>query len=120
MIVADIKAFHSPKFKKDVYTGTADSVIKYVNGYKKYHEDIIKAVETLGTEHYRNYKEHRRLSEKLHRLMIDAYAIVNPDKNKIAYSFRNEQLDIFRVEFTIEYLQKAYSGSKISDLSGGL
>jgi len=120
-VVKDIKAIFNPKFKKDIYTGTANDVVKYVNGYKKYHEDIIKAYEELKEEHRKLYKDSDlKISEKFHRLLIDAYAIVNPDNNKIAYSYRKDECDLYRVEVTIEYTLKAIPGSKISDKAGSV
>ncbi len=118
-VIVDIKAYHSPRFKKEVYTNTSDSVMKYVNGLKRYYANIIDTYETLQKDHYKRYRNNDlAVSEKFHRLLMDAYAIVNPDDNKIRYSFRNEQLDIYRLEFVIEYTILPGIGSKITDLSG--
>lgn len=120
-VVVDIKAYNSPKFKKDLYTETANDVMKYVTGYKKYYEDIVNAYEAIKNDHYRRFKDRDlNVSEKFQRLLIDAFAIVNQDNSKIAYSFRNEPLDIIRMEFTICYTLTAIVGSKISDGYGCL
>lgn len=118
-VVVDIKAFHSPKFKRDIYTDTANDVEKYVKGLKIYYQDIIDIYEDLVKDHYRRYKNNDlKISEKLHRLIVDALAIVNSENNKLNYSSRNEQLDIYRIEFTIEYTVSASVGSKVTDSFG--
>lgn len=117
--VVDIKVYHSPKYKKEVYTGTSDIAHKYVNALNTYYEEIIDIVEAMQKDHYHQYKNNdMKISEKLHRLMIDAYAITNKGENKIRFNHRNEQLDIFRIEMTIMYTVTPGVGAKITDLSG--
>lgn len=117
--VVDIKVYHSPKYKKEVYTGTSDVAHKYVNALNSYYENLIETVEALQKDHYNKYKNNdMRISEKLHRLLIDAYAITNKGENKIRFNHRNEQLDIFRIEMVIQYTVVPTIGSKITDLSG--
>lgn len=117
--VIDIKAVHNPIFKKYIYSNVADDVTKYVNGYKKFNQDIIDAYESLLKDHYRMHKNNdMKVSEKLHRLLIDAYAITNKNDDKISYSYRNENLDLYRVELTIQYLVTPKVGGKTSDLHG--
>jgi hypothetical protein len=118
-VVVDIKAYHSPKFKKEIYTETAGDVQKYVNGYKRFYQDILDQYDKLRADHYRMYKNNDlRISEQTHRLLIDAYAILNNKNHKINYSFRNEPLDIYRIEFTIEYTINPSVGAKITDGHG--
>lgn len=118
-VVVDITAIASPRFKKNIYTDTANDVLKYVDGYRKYHQDIITSYEEISLDHFRRFKENIKVSERLHRFLIDSYAIVNPDNANIAYSLRNEPLDIFNITFTISYNVVPSIGSKISDLHGG-
>ena len=72
----------------------------------------------MSTDYYRRHKENIKVSDQLHRLLIDAYAIVNPDNANIAYSLRNEPLDIFNVTFVIEYTIVPSVGAKVSDMHG--
>lgn len=120
-VVKDIKIQQNKIFKKYIYSNVADDVTKYVNGYKKFQQDIIDVYETLLQNHYLMYKNNdMKVSEKFHRLLIDAYAITNRANDKISYSYRNESLDLFRAEITVEYLVTPVIGSKASDTHGSL
>ena len=103
-IIRDIKAYYNPKSKKEVYTNTTGCVDKYINGIKRYYKEIIDCYELLKRNHYAKYKNYELpLSNKFHKLLIDAFAIANPNNDKLTYTSRNEPTDIYRIEFTIEY-----------------
>ena len=118
--IVDIVAYASPRYKKDTYTGTIDIVEKYVNGYKKYLTDILDVYTEITTEHYRRYKNNDvKLAERFHRLIVDAMAVANVNSNKIGYTARNENMDLYRLEFKIEYtIASIPIGSKLSDSFG--
>ena len=118
-VVIDVVAYHAPKHKRGIFTGTADDVTKYINGYKKFCEDIITAYEDIRDEYKRVYGiTDLKIAEPLHRLIISAYSIINPKNNKIDYCFRKDKLDIMRVEITVKYTVKPGCGAKISDIAG--
>lgn len=117
--VVDIKAWTCPKYKRDVLTGTSDIVDKYVKGLKQYYRDITDVYDEINTEHWKRYKNNDVLmSDRLHRLIVEAMAIGNQDTGKITYSYRNEQLDLYRLTFTIVHRCKFTVGSKASDSYG--
>lgn len=119
--VVDIKVYKCPKYKKDVYKGTADVVDKYAESLKRFNEGIIKCYEELVKRHYSKFGNNDLpVSEKLHRLIIEAYAIVNSNnKNRISYTFKNDPIDLYRIEFVIKHvIVPKYPGYKISDLFG--
>lgn len=117
--VVDIKAYHSPRFKKEVYTGTADNVMKYAKGLKRFYQQTIDTYEEFQHEHFKRYKNNDlRVTERFHRLLIDAYAVTNPDEGKIKYSFRNEPMDIYKIDVVLRFRVNIGIGSKITDLSG--
>jgi len=119
-VVVDIKAYHNPKFKKEVYAGTSNTVDKYVKGLIKYYKTIIDTYETMQKDHYRRFKNwDLPVSEKMSRLLIDAYAIVNPDDRKIKKTFKKDEMDIYRIEFTIKYTVEPKIGAKLTDSNGG-
>ena len=118
-IVRDIKAYYNPKSKKEVYTNTTGCVDKYINGIKRYYKEIIDCYELLKKNHYAKYKNYELpLSNKFHKLLIDAFAIANPNNDKLTYTSRNEPTDIYRIEFTIEYTILPGVGYKLSDSFG--
>lgn len=118
--IVDIKAYGSPRSKKLPYSGTSDIVNKYINGLRSFYQDILNVYESLSTYKFRTNNKERtiKLSEKFHRLIIEAYSIVNPDNDNIIYKARNELLDTYRIEFTIEYVCGVTVGHKISDANG--
>lgn len=126
-IILDIKILNAPRFKKELYNGTAGTAMKYVNGFQKFNRDIIQVYEELEREHYRKFKNNNiQVSERFNKLVMDAYAIVNPDNYNIGYSYKNEQVDMYRCEITIMYEHSITNengglvtkGLKITDSSG--
>ncbi|EPU3829025.1 hypothetical protein ACVWU4_001006 [Campylobacter coli] len=119
--VVDIKVWHAPKAKKEPYSGTCDILNKYAESLKMYYKNILNTYEAKLEEHHRltgNYN--LKISRKLHRLVAEAYAIVNPDNKKINYTFRNEPIDIYRIEITLKTrIPRALPGMKISDAGHG-
>lgn len=117
--VIDIKVYKSPKFKKDTYSGVAECVDKYVSALKQYYGDILDVYNELMKDHYAKFKNNDlKLSNKFHRLIVEALSVNNPYGHKISYTSRNEQLDLYRMIFTIEYLVPINIGYKISDKAG--
>jgi len=117
--IISIVAYKNPKFKRNPYVGTTGVVDKYVNGLNKYYTDIINVYENQLKEHYRRYKNNDMpISEELHRILIDAYAITGMSSSKIKLTSRTELLDIYRVEITVEYNVTPVSGYKLSNSSG--
>ena len=118
--VVDIKVWSTPKSSKKVYTGVAEMFNKYVEGYKKYYTDLLRVYDELSYDKLRNkqVKKEVLLSDRLHRLIIEAMSIANPNNDKITYKNRNELLDLYRIEFVIEYTCTANIGSKVSDSHG--
>lgn len=118
--VIDIKVYTSPKWKKELLTGVGENIEKYANSLKMFYSQILDVYNDLQDEHYKRFKNRDLpISEKFHKLIVDAYAIINPTKNRITYSSRNEQLDNVRIEFTIRYQGvRASTGSKITDFNG--
>lgn len=118
--VVDIKAYSINKPKKEVYTGTADCIKKYVVGLKKYYNDILAVYNHLTTDKFRNKptKKDIPLSENFRRLIIEAMSIANPNNDTIEYKFKNEKLNLYRIEFTIEYTCVPTVGAKLSNLHG--
>lgn len=118
-IVVDVKVYTNPKYKKDVYSGVSGFVERYANALKKFHKDILEVYESLKKEHFMRYGDNDlRLSSKFHRLLVDSMALVSPESSKINYNNRNDTIDLFRVEFVIQYTHTLNVCNKISDLHG--
>lgn len=124
--VVDVKVYSNPKYKREVYSGVSGFVDKYANALKIYYKSILEAYEDIKTNHtHRHGNINLNLSNKLHRLIIDAMAIAGADSKKISYSNRNETMDLYRVVFVVEYIGLSSTGAltisnKISDSHGNL
>lgn len=118
--IVDIKVYTSNKWKKDLYTDVGDGIEKYSNSLKLFHKQILDAYEEVKQDNYKRYKNYDvKISEKLHKLIVDSICLYNPNKNNIAYSSKNELLDTVRIEFTIAYAGTIpVVGSKITDHHG--
>lgn len=119
-LVVDIKAYYNPRFKKAVYNGASDKVDKYVNGLKKFNKDLMNVYDKLVKDHYSRYHNNNlSMSEKLNKLLLDAYVSENSEDNKVRFTYKNEEMDIYRMEFVIENeISSINIGSKLTDLTG--
>lgn len=114
--VVDIKAWTCPKYKRDVLTGTISNVEKYVNGLKTYYNDLVETYEEINKEHHRRFKDFNiKYTHRFHRLMVEALANKNQETNKISYSYRNEQVDLYRCSMYLRHLIIPNIGNKCSD-----
>lgn len=118
--VVDIKVYTSQKYEKDLYTGVDNNIEKYATSLKRFYQEIIDTYEDLRLDHYKRYGNYDLpISEQMHKLIVDAYAIANPSNYKMTYSSKNEELDSVRIEFTIAYHSIVpVKASKISDSHG--
>lgn len=117
--IVDIKVYYNPKYKKDMYSNVIDGIDRYANSLRKYYQDILDTYEELKKEHYKLYKNNNvKVSEKFHRLILEAMALINPTKKKIFYSYKNEIMDIVRISFVVRYKFKANIPAKLSDSWG--
>lgn len=116
--VVDIVAYMSPKFKKNVYTNTDNGVMKYVNGLTKYYGDIVDLYEKLESSHYAKTKNfNMAISDKLQRLMVDAYMKSNRTAKNIKLIHKRSKLDIFRIEITVQIDMQLNPAFKLSTLA---
>lgn len=116
--IVDIKVYYNPKTKKNIYTGTTEGIEKYVNGFKKYHNEVVRAYETLQKDHFRRYKNmDLRISERFQRLLVDAYVLTEEQKN-VKFYYKRQKLDLYRMEFVLETEVTPREGGKLTTLHG--
>lgn len=117
--IIDIKAYHCPKYKRDVLTGTINCVDKYVKGLKIYYNDILDTYNNITKEHYSRYRNNDvPVTNRFHRLLVEAMAVGRENDGKIAYSYRNESLDLYRISFTIVHRYNVCTSNKAADEYG--
>lgn len=116
--VVDIKVYHNPRAGKSTYTKTTDQVNRYSEALKQYYRDILNVYEAQNDTHYRKHKADIPVSPRFHRLLMDACAITE-DKRNIRFTYKNDLVDIYRVEFTIEHVTiPDCNGFKFTTLHG--
>lgn len=117
--VVDIRVHTNAKYKKTKYTKVADLANDYATANMVFYRDILQVYEELKEEQY-TLEGNRdvKLSNTLHRLIIDAMAIAGNPKQRIAYTFKSDPIDMYRVTIVVEYLVLPTIGSKISNLHG--
>ncbi len=100
--VVDIKVYHNSKARISTYTKTTAQLDKYSEALKQYYRDIITVYESKCKSHYAQYKTDLPVSEKFHRLLLDAYTVTENNRN-VRYTYKNDPVDLYRIEFTIEH-----------------
>lgn len=120
--VVDIRVYHSEGSNSG---GTdpdmSEQPMKYYKAYKRFCTSLIELYQRLKRER----GDRLVLSHELHRLIVDAYAIVGGkngltnSRDKVDFIYRKNPLDEWRVEFTIEYYHHPNIGAKMTDTSGG-
>ena len=121
--VKDIKVYREFKSKHRPISGTCDLADKYAQAYVDYCQSIIDAHEKIKEEHFRKYRNNNvRQSPELTRLITEATIVVSADSDRRPYVkkiFRKEEMDMYRIEFMVEYDLVPGVGYKITDEHGG-
>lgn len=111
--VISLKVIHSPKNKRVPLYNQEQT--EYLHGKSmQYSKAIVNAYEAIKKAGYRD----NRVAPKMHRKIKEALDFKNQYDERIAFKFRNDPIDLYRIEFTIEYTCKPGIGSKISDSHG--
>lgn len=110
--IVDIRIFH------DNVTAISDMEMqpdKYDKARREFYQEIMFEYQRLKRER----GEGLQLTEEFHRLIVEAYSVLDNDPQRIIKLFRQAPLDDWRVEFTIEYDVVPTDGFKLTDTHGG-
>ena len=132
-IVTDIKIYHDEAELSPTPFGVMTHVNKYARALRRYYKEILETERQLQRDHERKFGDHRiRLKKNFHRLIVEAYAILSEPipkdptkpstdqiKQKLNKMYRKEQLDDYRIIFTIRYTITPTIGFKQTDSHGG-
>lgn len=105
--VISTKVYRS-EVKKDNNLHGAEYIKYNIQKLKTFYNKIIKAYEG---------SVNKNITPTLQRLLVDAYAIANPNNDKIELRHRNDSFTT-RVEIIVEYTVIPGIGSKVSDSHG--
>jgi len=116
--LVDIKVYKNNKARVSTYSHTVDQPDRYANALKTYYADVLSCYEVQSRKHFGMYGKNLPVTERMHRLLIDAYAMTEPKRN-VRYNYKNDIVDIYRVEFVIERrVVPNRRGYKFSTVSG--
>ena len=117
--IVDIQAYHNPKAKKHVLMGTSEQTEDYVYGLTHFYKEIANIYDTLLKQHFRDHRNNDLpMSDRFYNLVTRALILTETEKS-IKLTHKNDKLDLYRLEFTIEYDNKELvSGDKITTQHG--
>lgn len=116
--VVDIKVYKNDKARKSTYTETTEQVDKYAVALKQHYQVLLKVFEEREHAHMTQFRKSVPVTERLHRTLIDAYAMSETRKN-VKFTHKNDPVDLYRVELTIEHVHyPELRGPKFTTLSG--
>lgn len=108
--VVSLRIVNSKKSKREPLFNN-EQASRVANKNLDYYKGIISSYEKIA-------RKDKIVSPELQRLVVEAYNLVNPEKEKIVYKFKNDPIDLYRVEYVIEYTVEPGIGSKVSDAHG--
>ena len=119
-VVVDIKVWKNNRLRKEMPIGTYELLDNYKDTYVTYYKKILHDYHNLKRE-YGNYGLELKLSPKLRTLITEAIGMVESDKpnTRLKKTFKKDELDLYRVEFTIEYEMSIGVKNKLSNFHGG-
>ena len=118
--IIDIKVHNNPNKKKALPSGTDAQCRKYSVALVAFYEQIIQVYERLEQE-YGRYNREFIIGNRFNTLVVEALGIVESSniKSPLKKMYRKEMLDLYRIEFVIEFEYDLSVKNKITDLHGG-
>lgn len=122
--IIDIKVVSNNNPVRQLPQAMCGQVEKYSRAILKFHQEIIETEQKLRYERKRKFGDAKlKLSPKLHRLIVESYAMTNHNGEKqnrqsLNLMYRKAPIDEYRVEFVVEYEMVPTIGFKITDCHG--
>lgn len=113
--VIDIRVYNDRRSTSGDISHIDKQVHRYASQKVRFYQDILDV--------YKKFKKERGdsliLTNEFHRLVVDALAITDKSDQPITFTYHQERLDTWRVEFIIENEVTPTIGFKLTDNSGG-
>lgn len=113
--VVQVRYVHSPKNKRDTIYNHVQTERNVQNNIR-FCKAIVKSYESLKKE-TKNYN--LLATPRFHSKIKNAKYFERQKEDRITFKFKNDPVDIYRVEFTVQYTVRPSIGSKISNMHGG-
>lgn len=113
--IVDIRVQHTSQTTQATMGKNMDAQAdKYNNARYRYYQDLLGEYHRLK----RDRGDSLRLTPELHRLIVEALAVLDNDQQRLTKLYRQTPLDDYRIEFVIEYETEPTIGFKFSDCHG--
>jgi len=117
--VIDIKVYRNAKKKRELPTGTfqlledyKDALIAFYNQIYSVYKRLKREAESIGNE--------LLLSNRFNSLIVETIGMIESDKenNKLKKTFKKNELELYRIEFTVMYDMGIGVKNKLSNFHG--
>lgn len=95
--------------------GMEEQCLKYLKAKQTFYSDLLKQVRDIE----RKSGATPQLEPRLHQMLVDAYREVEPGPNAIENMDGTDKVDVWRIEFVIEYTNIPDIRSKFTNTAGG-
>lgn len=114
--VIDIRVWYDERAMANATPhGMEEQCLKYLTAKQVFYTDLMKQVRDIE----RKSGSVPQLEPRLHQIMVDAYREVEPGPNAIENMDGTDKVDVWRVEFVIEYTNVPDIRSKFTNTAGG-
>ena len=112
--VIDVIVIHDQKRSGRVQPIQDAQALKYDRARRRFYENILGVYRKIHAEH----GDRLKLLPEFHTLLRDAEAFVGDGANSVELTERVAPLDVFHIEFVIEYVVCPGMGAKFTDFDG--
>ena len=118
--VVDIKVYYTNKKKKMLPLGTDTFIDKHREHLLTFNRRIVETYDKLNKDYQFTTKKDLVTGHDFNNSIVKAMNIVESNKpnSKIKKMYRKQPLDLYRIEFTVEYTLTPTTGYKFAGLHG--
>lgn len=114
--VIDIKVYTSSTYVPDQVSDMDTQVRRYIRANNDFHKKIVDEYKRLHRERGKALE----ITPAFHRQIVESIAISNENlDDKITKLHKKNPIDVYRIEFVVEFENIPREGNKITDISGG-
>lgn len=116
--IVDIRIAHDTRFDGNVRGKNPNTPEGMTEQFKHYHEMELAFYQDI-VNFYKSLNRNTHLSRSFHRLVVEALGRVRgPEEDRFVRSYRNANIDEWRIEITIAYESTPGVASKLTGSSG--
>jgi len=115
--VIDIRVWYDDRSQHNATPrGMEEQAMKYLKAKREFNRDMLSKYHEMKA---RNNGVDPELTPRMHQLMIDALREIEPGPNAVENTDATDKVDVWRLEFTIEYVNTPSIRSKFTNTAGG-